>query len=281
MRPMYPYRSRLSCHLKPGFFSLLEKLHQKADPAHNFKHINKVAAVVARCLTSPRYDSLSIVKKNAAVAAAYLHEVDDPKLEIIFPTPCEQLGESKLPIANSILRLYTNDVYTTTPDLGYISSFPLRSNDFRSLTLDIINLVSTRTNHNTVSVDEADRWMLLVRDVDRCEAIGDVGIARCYAYTKKKKMPLFTASTSRCRNVEELWQVATPERFARYEGRSESMIDHYYDKLLHLNTIGSGDPSLMSQASSRMAETVDFVLGFGRDGTLDVNHLESLARRYC
>ena len=46
-------------------------------------------------------------------------------------------------------------------------------------------------------------------------------------------------TTPRAKTEEELWAIATPERFAAYVGASDSMVDHFYDKLLHLNQCGS------------------------------------------
>lgn len=47
--------------------------------------------------------------------------------------------------------------------------------------------------------------------------------------------PLSSESSPRPANEEEVFRFATPERFAEYQtsgGNSNSMIDHYYDKLL-------------------------------------------------
>lgn len=35
---------------------------------------------------------------------------------------------------------------------------------------------------------------------------------------------------------EEIWALATEERYNSYKGKSVSMIDHYYDKLSRLST---------------------------------------------
>lgn len=245
--------------LAESVFPFLENLHKSSDLAHNFKHITMVACEVREALQSEEYCFLAPWQKNALVAAAYLHEVDDEKLNInIIGVP----KEGKLPNAKTILAQYS------------------KTEQFQSLTLEIIGLVSTRSNHNT-TVDSGNKWKLLVRDADRGQTLGKVGIARCYAYTLADKKPFFTSSTPLCKTKEELWQVATPERFAEYHGKSSSMIDHYYDKLLHIGEVSSGDEYLRIKMERGHKKMVDFVLKFGRTETLDFEYLENLVKEYC
>lgn len=237
----------------------LEQLHKSADIAHNFKHITIVAREVSKAMTAEKYDFLAAWQKNALLAAAYLHEVDDEKLKIELPGVPK---EGKLPNAKALLEEYS------------------QTEEFRSLALEIISLVSTRSNHNReIAPDE--KWKLLVRDADRGQALGKVGIARCYAYTINDNKPLFTPETPRCQTLEELWKVATPQRFAAYKGISASMIDHYYDKLLHIGEVTSGDEYFLQQLPERKQSMLDFVLDFGRKGEVDVPYLEGLVKEYC
>lgn len=245
--------------LHPTIFSHLEKLHKNADLAHNFKHINLVAADVGKALQSKKYDFLAPWQKNALLAGAYLHEVDDEKLDITLP---DVPKEGKLPNAKALLEQYS------------------QSEEFRSLALEVIGLVSTRNNHNT-KVAPSDKWKLLVRDADRGQALGKVGIARCYAYTIADNQPLFTPQTPRCQTREELRIVAPPQRFASYRGISASMIDHYYDKLLHIGEVASEDEYLLQQLPEKKEEMINFVLEFGRTGTVDVEYLEGLVKECC
>ncbi len=245
--------------LDKSILSRLEQLHKSADIAHNFKHITIVASEVSKAMTAEKYDFLKPWQKNALLAAAYLHEVDDEKLKIELPGVPK---EGKLPNAKALLEEYS------------------QTEEFRSLALEVIGLVSTRTNHNReIAPDE--KWKLLVRDADRGQALGKVGIARCYAYTINDNKPLFTPETPRCQTLEELWKVATPQRFAAYKGISVSMIDHYLDKLLHINIASSGDEYLKGRMEEGHGEMVDFVLEFGKTGTVDIPYLEGLVKEYC
>ena len=73
-------------------------------------------------------------------------------------------------------------------------------------------------------------------------------------------------SGSFCRTREELEAIATPERFAAYDGTSASVIDHFYDKLLHLRLTPEMTPSEYLQRISRERHQVmvDYVLGVWR-----------------
>ena len=264
-KPLIPrYTSRpkskmIEDRLDNSIFSRLEQLHKNADIAHNFKHITIVASEVEKALRSKRYDFLAAWQKNALIAGALLHEVDDEKLKITLPNVPK---EEKLPNAFALLEEYS------------------RTEQFRSLALEVISLVSTRKNHNT-KVPSNEKWKLLVRGADRGQALGKVGIARCYAYTVADKQPFYTSATPRCQTREELWKVATPERFASYHGISASMIEHYIDKLLHINVVSSDDDYFKEKAQEGHEIMVEFVLEFGRTGTVDIPYLEGLVKKYC
>ena len=63
--------------------------------------------------------------------------------------------------------------------------------------------------------------------------------------------------------------MAPPERFARYNGDSDSFIDHFYDKLVHVCHIESDNPYFAAQTLVRRRELLDFLFEFGRTGTVD------------
>lgn len=258
-RLLRPKTKMVEDSIHPSIFSHLERLHKNADIAHNFKHITIVAREVSTALQSKNYDFLMPWQKNALLAGAYLHEVDDEKLKIELPGVAK---EGKLPNAKALLEEFS------------------QTKEFQDLTLEIIGLVSTRSNHNRRVAPE-EKWKLLVRDADRNQALGEVGIARCYAYTIGDNKPLFTPTTPRCKTLEELWKVATPQRFAAYRGISASMIDHYYDKLLHIGEVTSGDEYFRQQLPVKMQTMLDFVLDFGKKGEVNIPYLEGLVKEYC
>jgi len=236
------------------------------DPAHDVKHVEAVTAHVKQALLEE--DSLDDRHKSVAVMAALLHEADDEKL---FPgsginaTNTRRILAQCLPVAI---------------ESGAVPGGKEAQASITDEVVEVIDRVSARKNKDA-GVPKGKEWQLIVRDADRIEAVGEVGIARCFAYNQKVGAPLFVASTPRPTNEKEIWQIATPERFAAYNGESASMIDHYYDKLLHLQKCGSGSKYLEGQLNARLQIMLDFVLEFSRKGEVDVDALKLLQAKHC
>ena len=78
----------------------------------------------------------------------------------------------------------------------------------------------------------------IVRDADRLDAIGAIGIARCFAYGGHKGNPIHLPSVKPQphKTVEE------------YVSRQNSQINHFYEKLLLLKYL------MLTQTGRRMAE---------------------------
>mmetsp|Transcript_151863 Transcript_151863/g.268144 ORF Transcript_151863/g.268144 Transcript_151863/m.268144 type:complete len:269 (+) Transcript_151863:53-859(+) len=214
------------------------------DPAHNMVHIRAVTDHVRRALAA---EPLDPHREALLVLAALLHEADDPKL----------FGTSDDANTRKILSDCLTSDDGAEGDTG--------------ATLGEASAVASED----AGVAPGSEWKLIVRDADRIEAIGEVGIARCYAFNQKVGSPLYRPTTPRAVTQEELWAIATPARFAAYSGDSDSMIDHYYDKLLHLSRCGSGNSYLEAKQQARLQEMIDFVLAFGKTGEVDVPALEA------
>jgi uncharacterized protein len=83
--------------------------------------------------------------------------------------------------------------------------------------------------------------------------------------------------------VDEVWQLATPERFDAYRtsgGHSEDMISHYYDKLLHVacppkEMVRNAYLEQMAQDSSEAL--MEVCLRFGRTGVIDHDYIQQVA----
>jgi len=190
--------------------------------------------------------SLSDMEKMAVTLASLLHDVDDRKY---FKT------DQNLDNARSIL----NEV---------IPSNYQKKDELISLTLELISLVSCSKNKNT---DCQLKWKLIPRDCDRLEAIGKIGILRCFQYCQESGNKLYTNETLRATTIDELKMIASSERFANYQGNSESMIDHFYDKLLHLNQMKSNNKYILDETNKRYQCMIDFCLMFGQKGNLTVD----------
>mgnify|MGYP000650002360 CR=1 FL=1 len=128
--------------------------------------------------------------------------------------------------------------------------------------------------------------LLWPRWSDRLEAAGEIGVARCYLYNKHCKAPLSCSNTPRPKTVEEVWKLATPERFEAYQsngGGSASMIDHYYDKLLSVSRPPPAivqNPFLEKQALESTGPLLEVCLMFGRNGEVPVGFIEDMAKKH-
>lgn len=189
----------------------------------------------------------------AVMLAALLHDADDRK----FFGPSDDMGHARR-IASEALR-------GEGPWDGVA--------DMSETVVKLISLVSASKNKNDAG-SNVERWMLFPRLADRLEAIGWIGVVRCYQYNSHCKAPLYLPSTPRVTNEAELAAVAPPERFARYNGESASMIDHYYDKLVHVARLESDNPFFHREALARRKVMLDFLFDFGRTGTVDTSRFD-------
>lgn len=128
--------------------------------------------------------------------------------------------------------------------------------------------------------------LLWPRWADRLEAVGEVGVVRCYLYNVHDgTTPLACTSTPRPTSADEALALATPARFESYQasgGGSSSMLDHYYDKLL---PIARPPPELVrnryleQQALAGAAPLLTVLLEYGQTGRVPVAKISEMASR--
>jgi uncharacterized protein len=141
------------------------------------------------------------------------------------------------------------------------------NNNTIELVINMINLVSYSDNKD-YGLHDDNEWMLVPRYADRLDAIGYNGIKRCYQYAMTTKLPLYMDSTVRCTSIEEI-DTVIKNRNDKYNGVSNSMIDHYYDKLLHIPNYCINNTFLLEEMKQRKHIMVDFVLYFGINGNIN------------
>lgn len=217
------------------------------DAVHDFDHI---CAVLANAQRAILYSDLTEDEKEMILLASILHDVDDVK---VFPNSKD----------------YENAKYI-------LRRFLPNDESMISIIITMIKLVSTRLNGNeNYGVEE---WMLYPRYADRLEATGDIGIQRARLYSYYIDRPLFSQETKRATTLEELWEIATEERFRNYVlGRNKELypdtfIDHLYDKVVHLGKKELykyiKNTYFIAEFERRQQVVVDYLLEFGRCGTL-------------
>ena len=147
--------------------------------------------------------------------------------------------------------------------------------------VNMISYVSASGNGNSVPERCIDQpYLLWPRFSDRLEAIGTIGMVRCFQYNEECGNPLMCDTTPRPKSVEEVWAEVKLSRFDNYMLKkvSNSMMDHYYDKLLHIAVFDKNvvqNSFLIEEAARRVQPLVDVCLSFGTTGIVPVDLIKS------
>ena len=217
----------------------LYKLLEKKCNSHGIKHALAVLQHVRLALEEEKEmdDNLRI----AIELAALLHDADDRKF------------------FNSVDNENAKHLMRNVPG------------DIRIKALEMIDLVSCSKNKNSVVKNE---YYLFPRYADRLEAIGKIGVWRCFKYCNTINTPLYTKDTKRYTNLEELKE--TKQRFGVYKGNSDSMMDHFYDKLLHLADFETENQYFDLEKNERMQPIINTIMLFGKQGFITPDQITQL-----
>lgn len=234
------------------------------DDTHGVNHANAVLKHAQNALACASYTTH--LDRNTLLAiqlAALLHDADDHKYFPGSPGSPGSPGGDAYPHAVRMMRSANVNESTIVQATR------------------MINWVSCSKNGNDIPEDAKDHPELLIpRWADRLEAIGTIGIERCYDYTERTKRPFWVDTTPRPTNIHELWLEANDERFARYQahgGKSASFIDHFYDKLLPLTKAFEKEGALVQneyleqEATRRLTPMIELCLAYGNTGRLPPN----------
>ena len=253
--------SQILSHLAEFFHS-----NPQIKASHGLSH---ALAVHGHAVSALARLSLSASDSTEIQAAALLHDVDDRKY---FPESGGGEGGGGPESLTNARRLCALSGISP-PSVERICR--------------MITWVSCSKNGNAVpsevSSSGAYQW-LIPRWSDRLEAVGAIGVIRCYQFNKEKRRPLCSAGSPRATSAEQVFALATPGRFEQYirsGGKSDDMISHYYDKLLH---VARPPPSIvrnsyleeMAEESSR--ELVEVCVRFGKTGKVDLDYITALER---
>ena len=169
--------------------TLVKSIYDQMDASHDFDHILRVYQNAETILQSlPEANGLLVR------LAVLLHDVSDPK--------------------------YSQD---KSAEEAILTELDL-SDEERQKIRDIIAAVSFNGgNEKEATTIEAK----IVRDADRLDAIGAIGIARTFAYGGAKGRPLY--------NDEEEAREQMSE--SDYRSKSTASVTHFYEKLLKLKDL--------------------------------------------
>ena len=213
----------------------------KVSECHGINHAIQVMHNAQQALYYGDYN-LTDEEKESVLLAALLHDADDRKF---FPNNHNYEN----------LQTILND----------------KSKEFIVNVVNMVNLVSSSKNGDSIPDYVKDKeWQLIPRYADRLEAIGVIGIERCYMYGKVKNpiSKLYLDTTERGFTESELWEIATIDRYNSYTGDSISMIDHYYDKLLRSSKFPIKNPYFEKECEKRRKPIIKFLLYFGKKGSI-------------
>jgi uncharacterized protein len=238
--------------------------HSEIKASHGWDHVSRVYehsrnAVIAITQQQP-HRVLSSTESMEIHLAALLHDVDDVKY-----VP----GHDTFQNARRII----NDCGVPASSLEKI--------------VDIISWVCCSKNGNRIPEPiqmSGEYHRLIPRCADRLEAAGAVGVVRSYQYNQENGQPLFSTESPRARTVDQVWELATPERFEAYlkgGGKSTDMISHYYDKLLHIarpQSILVRNPYLEEKEKESSNELVEVCVRFGKTGEVDEQFIQNLSK---
>jgi uncharacterized protein len=233
--------------------------------SHGLSHVLAVHRhAVQACMATPLSDG----QRAEVEIASLLHDADDRKY---FPIEHED---------DDLENRYVNAA-KICHDANLPATICLRR------TLQMISWVSCSQNGNSVPLEVSDSdafYLLIPRWADRLEAVGAIGVVRCYRYNEEKGASLCSPTSPRAKTAEEVFRLAKPERFNAYlhsGGISDDMISHYYDKLLH---IARPPPEIVrnsyleGRAEDGSKELVEVCVRFGRTGIVDEEYILALER---
>ncbi|SES09284.1 HD domain-containing protein [Psychrobacillus sp. OK032] len=167
---------------------LVKEVYKHFDASHDFQHIERVRKNAFEIAASEPTADLEIIE-----LAVLLHDVSDPKY-----APVEEKQEEDRIIKQ--LSLPTEKV-----------------NQLKTLILSI-----SFNGGNEIVADSLEAQ--IVRDADRLDAIGAVGIARTFAYGGAKGRKLYDVEETPRENMS----------IEEYRSKETASVTHFYEKLLKL-----------------------------------------------
>lgn len=219
----------------------LNKLFEDICKSHDINHIIRVTNHVECAL---KYFNLPLNIHYMVIFATILHDANDRKF----------FNDDN--IKNILEKCFFSD-----DDIKFIKM--------------MISFVSSSENGDNIPEEAINRpYLLYPRYADRLDGLGKEGVIRCYQYCITKKIPLFITETAVPKDINDVWNIATLERYQNYKGESVSMIDHYYDKLLRLGDFMTDNEYFIEQKKLLLNPLLEIIQAF-IDGKLNDTFMNS------
>eukprot|EP00088_Acartia_fossae_P047604 TRINITY_DN5163_c0_g1_i2.p1 TRINITY_DN5163_c0_g1~~TRINITY_DN5163_c0_g1_i2.p1 ORF type:complete len:266 (-),score=40.20 TRINITY_DN5163_c0_g1_i2:961-1758(-) len=245
---------------------LVGKLFKEVNmpESHALKHCKTVLDNMEKAIQSDEAagGELSECRHLSLRLAALLHEVDDHKY----------FGPDSKNAADILDKVLEENEEAKTGKV-------------KEEVLEMISYVSASVNGNSVPLRaEKDPSLLWPRFCDRLESIGVIGAIRCYQYNREVGAALSNENTPRPTSDHQVWDFVLEDRWKEYQngGQSASMMDHYYDKLLHIAVFKPQvvkNEYLVAEASKRVEPLLRICVEFGKTGTVPENLILSYQKQ--
>lgn len=229
------------------------------DASHGIDHAKRVLSNLDNALSNKGNRILSDERVLSLRLAALLHDADDKKY---FPNTYKSLLNAR----------------TCCSKAG-------ASDDVINDVVTMINLVSCSSNGNSYpQIAKDNPEFLWPRWADRLEAVGEIGVVRCYMYNSHKGEPMcLDGQSPRPLNKEHVLKLATQDRFEEYQssgGKSLSMMDHYYDKLIPISNPPEemlANAYFIKEFSQRLEPLIQVCLSYGSTGKVPLDMIKNMA----
>lgn len=200
-------------------------------PSHNKQH---GICVMSHASNALQFYDISEHEKKLVLIAALLHDADDHKLFSQDPDLC----------------INTRCIMTAC---GH-------NEEDIHIVMRMINLVSASKNKDTIP-DDVPEWYLVPRYADRLEAIGRAGIERTIQYNRTHNMPIYVSTTPLLTVKKDIIEYISNNKI-RYQNYtiSDSLIDHFYDKLFHITQFPIRNPYFDQICANALNQMVEFVI---------------------
>ena len=184
------------------------------DASHDISHIDRVVKNAVRILSLSDDKTKSSVSEDILVAIASLHDSFDHK----YLTTPDSVMKAKAQVCE-FLRLicgFSDDIVLmiiqVIDNMGFTSE------------------VSTG-QHGAAISQHTMTYLHIIQDADRLDAIGAIGMARCFAFTGAFGMAIVSADGEKERQQRFDYRNGSLKRIAR---KGESGVGICYDKLVFL-----------------------------------------------
>ncbi|KAN0022795.1 hypothetical protein ACTFIU_005535 [Dictyostelium citrinum] len=222
-----------------------EEINSYNDPSHDYNHIERVWKLAKNIAQKENYVDPNNSERPTELLelAALLHDVKDHKYL--------KKGEDENTCSNTIISFLTSNNY------------PLESAQKIALIVSQISFKNELGNSSTTQLLIESK---IVQDADRLDgmvyqAIGAIGIARCFSFGAIKNRPFYGEGTMKLMNSDFKTVDMSQEQ---YKKQTSPTIDHFYEKLFKLQSLLKTETG-KAMGIQRHQFMVDFIKQFNNE----------------